>query len=180
MYANKVMSCQCPLQLPMLTALCCGHVQDALSVQPEATENAEEAEGPLSSIATVARWLCILWSLTAPLKEQQHASLCLLRFSAIPQNCEAIVKVGVFIMAYVQHPKSHCKACDTRHVMGRSAFITRAMQAQACGQLLGMKSLDDIVCHLWAGCSPTGLQPSMQCSMSNVAHNHKLAMMVGK
>ena len=84
-----------PLRLPMLTACSCAHAQDALSVQPKGTDNDEEAEGPLSSIATVARWLCILWSLTAPLKEQQHASLSLLRFSAIPENCEAIVQVGV-------------------------------------------------------------------------------------
>lgn len=105
-------------------------VQDALAVQPEATsENAEAAEGPLSSIATVARWLCILWSLTAPLREQQHASLCLLRFSAIPENCEAIVKVGVFIMAHVQQPNSHCKARDGAIRLHRKAMAGTGLWA---------------------------------------------------
>ena len=65
--------------------------------------------------------------------------------------------------------------------MVRHAFIASAMQAHACGQCLGMKGLHDIVClviHLLAGCSPTGLQQSMQCSKLNVAH-WKVAVRVG-
>ena len=57
-------------------------------------EDDEEAVAGLSSTGSVAGWLETIKNIAESPKERQHALKSLARFSAVPEDCRAIVKVN--------------------------------------------------------------------------------------